>query len=527
MIGARVGSSTASVTVARRPEGEGVKQHDEAGAVPPALRMRGIRKSFPGVVALDGVDLEVRRGEVHVLLGENGAGKSTLMKILSGAIRSDAGEIELLGRRVEIHGPAHAQALGIRIIYQEFNLVPQLSAAENIFLGKEPTLGFGLVDRRRLQAEAGRRLEALGVRVDPTRPVRELGVAQQQMVEVAKALHGEARVLIMDEPTSALTASEIDALFAAIEGLIANGVAVIYISHRLVEVERIGTRVTVLRDGKHVATHGVGEVSLAELIRLMANRELKEHYPKRRVVCGEELLRVEGLRGGVLEDVAFSLHRGEVVGLAGLLGAGRTEVARAITGADPPAGGRVTIKGKSGRPRAPRDAIRQGVGFLPEDRKTQGLVLERSVKENLALPSAPRLSPFGWMNAAAEKALATREVEDLRIRTPSLEQKAVLLSGGNQQKVVLGKWLAADVDVLIMDEPTRGIDVAAKVEIYEEMNRLTAKGVGILMISSELPEVLGMSDRILVMRQGRIVAEMDAAGITQVQVLRAALGQPA
>jgi len=504
-----------------------VRDDEGKSAAPPALQMRGIRKSFPGVIALEGVDLEVRQGEVHVLLGENGAGKSTLMKVLSGAIRSDAGEIELLGERVEIEGPAHAQALGIRIIYQEFNLVPQLSAAENIFLGGEPTLGFGLIDRRRLHAEAARRLGELGLHIDSTRPVRELGVAQQQMVEVAKALNGEARLLVMDEPTSALTASEIDVLFGVIQRLTSQGVAVVYISHRLEEVARIGTRVTVLRDGKHVATHPVGEVSLAELIRLMANRELKEHYPKRRVPRGDELLRVEGLGGGILHDVAFSLHRGEVVGLAGLLGAGRTELARAITGADPPAAGRVTIKGQPGRLRAPRDAIRRGVGFLPEDRKTQGLVLERSVRENLALPSTPRLSRLGWMDQAAEKALAAREVDDLRIRTPSLEQKVVYLSGGNQQKVVLGKWLAADVDVLVIDEPTRGIDVAAKVEIYEEMNRLTAKGAGILMISSELPEVLGMSDRILVMRQGRIVAEMEAAGASQEQVLRAALGQPA
>ena len=497
------------------------------GEAPPALRMRGIRKSFPGVLALDGVDLEVRAGEVHVLLGENGAGKSTLMKILSGALRSDSGTIELAGRGVAIAGPAHAQALGIRIIYQELNLVPQLSAAENIFLGCEPTRGFGVVDRARLEREAGEKLAALGVRVDPVRPVQELGIAQQQMVEVAKALHGEARVLIMDEPTSALTESEIEVLFAAIQSLTARGVAIVYISHRLEEVERIGTRVSVLRDGRHVATHRVGELSLAELVRLMANRELKEHFPKRRVARGEELLRVEGLRGGILQDVAFSVHRGEVVALAGLLGAGRTEVARAITGADPPQAGRVSVHGRELTLRAPRDAIRRGMGFLPEDRKTQGLVLERSVAENLALPSAPRLSRFGWMKRAAERALAAAAVADLRIKTPSLEQKVVLLSGGNQQKVVLGKWLAADVDLLVIDEPTRGIDVAAKVEIYEEMNRLTAKGAGILMISSELPEVLGMSDRILVMRQGRIVAELDARGATQEQVLRAALGQAA
>ncbi|MFI4942056.1 MAG: sugar ABC transporter ATP-binding protein [Burkholderiales bacterium] len=492
-----------------------------------ALRMRGIRKSFPGVVALDGVDLEVAAGEVHVLLGENGAGKSTLMKILSGATRCDEGVIELGGERVLVRDPAHAQALGTRIIYQELNLVPQLSAAENVFLGREPTRGLGLVDRARIERETWSTLAGLGIEIDVTRPVSELGIAQQQMVEVAKALHGDLRLLIMDEPTSALTASETSALFGTIRRLTADGVAVIYISHRLEEVARIGERVTVLRDGRRVATQRVGDVSLSELVRLMADRELKEHFPKRRSARGEELLRVEGLRGGILRDVAFSLHRGEVVGLAGLLGAGRTELARAVTGADPPRAGTVKVKGETVVLRAPRDAIRRGVGLLPEDRKTQGLVLERSVTENLALPSTPRLSPFGWIKRRAERALAASGVEALRIRTPSLEQAVVFLSGGNQQKIVLGKWLAADVDVLVVDEPTRGIDVASKVEIYEEMNKLTARGAGILMVSSELPELLGMSDRILVMREGRIVAELDAVGATQEQVLRAALGQAA
>jgi ribose transport system ATP-binding protein len=490
--------------------------------------MRGIRKSFPGVLALDGVDLEVAAGEVHVLLGENGAGKSTLMKILSGALRSDEGTVELAGEPVAIRDPAHAQALGIRTIYQELNLVPQLSAAENVFLGREPVRGFGcFVDRAHAEREAAASLARLGVEIDVSRPVSELGIAEQQMVEVAKALHGEARVLIMDEPTSALTASEIEALFATIGRLTADGVAVVYISHRLEELARVGHRVTVLRDGRHVSTHRVGEVSLGELVRLMANRELKEHFPKRRAPRGDELLRVEGLCYGILKDVAFSLHRGEVLGLAGLLGAGRTELARAVTGADPPRSGRVAIKGLPVVARGPRDAIRRGIGFLPEDRKTQGLVLERSVTENLSLPSAPRLSRFGWMDRRAERQLAERGVASLRIRTPSLEQQVVYLSGGNQQKVVLGKWLAADVDVLVIDEPTRGIDVAAKVEIYEEMNRLTARGAGILMVSSELPELLGMSDRILVLREGRIVAELDAARATQEHVLRAALGQSA
>ncbi len=487
--------------------------------------MRGIRKTFPGVIALDGVDFDLRRGEVHVLLGENGAGKSTLMKVLSGAISKDAGQIEIEGRATEIRGPAHGQELGIRIIYQEFNLIPQLSAAENIFLGKEPSWA-GIIDRRRMRREAGRLLTELGLRIDPGVPLRELGVAQQQMVEVAKALSGEARILVMDEPTSALTETEIHELFATIERLTTRGVAVIYISHRLEEVERVGHRVTVLRDGKHVATHDVGEVSVAQLIRLMANRELTEHFPKRRAPLGPEVLRVEHLsRAGVLHDVSFTLRRGEVLGVAGLLGAGRTELARAIMGADRLDSGAVTIKGEKVRVRAPADAIGRGVGFLPEDRKTQGLVLGLSVKNNIGLASVKRLSPLGVVKGAAETALAQRWVDELRVKTPGLEQRVVLLSGGNQQKVVLGRWLAADVDVLIMDEPTRGIDVGAKVEIYNLMNGLTARGVGILMISSELPEVLGMSDRILVMRLGRIQAELTAAEATQEKVLRAALGQ--
>jgi ribose transport system ATP-binding protein len=487
--------------------------------------MLGIRKAFPGVVALDGVDLDVRRGEVHVLLGENGAGKSTLMKVLSGALPMDAGEVRIDGRRVEIRGPRHAQELGVRTIYQEFNLVPQLSAAANILLGCEPTLGFGVVDRRLQAEEAGRLLAALGVAIDPETPVRLLGVAQQQMVEVAKALSGEARVLVMDEPTSALTESETKHLFEAIERLTSRGVAVVYISHRLEEVKRVGHRVTVLRDGRRVATAEAAALSTVEMVRLMANRELTEHYPRRRPAPGPEVLRVEGLcRGRHVRDVSFSLRRGEVLGVAGLLGAGRTEMARALMGADPPDSGRVLLAGRELRPRSPSVAIRAGLGLLPEDRKTQGLVLALSVRANVALASLRRLSTLGIVDAGAETALARRYVDDLRVRTPGLEQAVAFLSGGNQQKVVLGKWLAAEVDVLIMDEPTRGIDVAAKVEIYELMNRLTEQGKAILMISSELPEVLGMSDRILVLHRGRVAASLDARDATQEAVLAAALG---
>jgi ribose transport system ATP-binding protein len=490
--------------------------------------MHGIRKRFPGVVALAGVDLEVQRGEVHVLLGENGAGKSTLMKILSGAVSKDDGTIEIDGRVVEIGSPRDAQALGVRTIYQELTLVPQLSAAENIFLGREPQRLPGIVDWRRMFADAGRLLTGLGVRIDPARPVHELGIAEQQMVEVAKALADDARILVMDEPTSALTASEINELFGTIDRLTARGTAIVYISHRLEELTRIGDRVTVLRDGRRISTCRVGEVPVSELIRLMADREVGEHFPKRRAAPGEELLRVEGLcRRSLLHDVSFTLRRGEVVGLAGLLGAGRTELARAIVGADPHDAGTIRVRGEVVDVRHPSDMIQRRVGFLPEDRKTQGLVQGLSVGENIALPSLKQLSRAGVVRQAEEERIASELVRDLRIKTTGLAQRAGLLSGGNQQKVMLARWLATRADVLIMDEPTRGIDVAAKVEIYELMNQLTARGAAILMISSELPEIVGMSDRILVMRLGRIVAELDAASATQERVLAAALGYAA
>jgi ribose transport system ATP-binding protein len=492
---------------------------------PPRLHMQKVRKSFPGVVALDDVDLEVAPGEVHVLLGENGAGKSTLMKILSGSLAKDSGEIRMDGQAVEIQGPRHAQQLGIRTIYQELNLVPPLSAAANIFLGKEPGR-WGVLDRRAAEKAAARLLADLGVSVDPTRPVRELGIAHQQMVEVAKALSEEGRILIMDEPTSALTASEIDQLFATIERLRARGTSIIYISHRLEEVARIGDRVTVMRDGRRVTTLPARSTPIAELVRLMADREVGEHFPRRRHAPGEELLRVEHLtRGTHVRDVSFTLRRGEIVGITGLLGAGRTELARTLVGAEPAHSGTVTLKGRAVVIRHPSDALAHGIGLVPEDRKTQGLVLGLSVERNVALPNTRRLSAWGVVRSSRESALAGRCVADLRIKTPNLAQPARLLSGGNQQKIVLGKWLAANVDLLIVDEPTRGIDVPAKIEIYELMNTLTAEGKGILMISSELPEVLGMSDRVLVMRGGRVVAELESTRTTQAEVLAFALGQ--
>ncbi|HWS89517.1 MAG TPA: sugar ABC transporter ATP-binding protein [Pyrinomonadaceae bacterium] len=488
------------------------------------LEMREIRKTFPGVVALDGVDFCLRRGEVHILLGENGAGKSTLMKILSGAYQKMAGRITLDGKEVEIKNPAHAQALGISTIYQEFNLVPHLSVGENIFLGREP-VRLGLIDRRAVNRRAAEVLGGLGLNLDPRRPVKGLRVAEQQMVEVAKALSLDARVLIMDEPTAALTEHEIKELFAAIRGLKAKGVSVVYISHRMEELFEIGDRVTVLRDGRSVGTFGVRETSKFELIRLMVNRNLTELFPKEHAGRGEEVLKVEGLTTRDLKDVSFTLHKGEVLGVAGLLGAGRTELARAIFGLDKLEGGTVRIKGRERRIGSPRAAINLGLGFLTEDRKAQGLVLPLSVKDNLCLPSVDKFTSFGLVDSKRERRAAERYVKELRIRTPGLDQKVVYLSGGNQQKVVLSKWLCSEAEVFIFDEPTRGVDVGAKAEIYQLMNRLAASGVAIIMISSELPEILGMSDRILVMRGGRVACEFEAAEATQEKILECALGE--
>jgi ribose transport system ATP-binding protein len=496
----------------------------DSADIPVLLQMRGIRKAFPGVVALDDARFELRRGEVHALLGENGAGKSTLMKILSGACRRDAGEILIDERAAAIDTPREAQMLGISTIYQEFNLVPHLTAAENISLGREPMRAGGLIDRRTLIARARTLLGSLGTTIDPDAPVHTLGVAEQQMVEIAKALSLNARILIMDEPTSALTASEIDQLFAAIRRFTADGGSVIYISHRLEELARVGHRATVLRDGRYIGTRPLPS-PVSELVRMMANRDISEHYPPPTRRRGAEILRVEGVsRGSRLRDVSFTLHRGEVLGVAGLLGAGRTELARVIAGADVPEAGRIVLNGAPVRLRSPRDAIRAGIGLVPEDRKQQGLVLPQSVAANLSLPQLARLGRAGVVSRARERALANRWTAELRIRTPNIDTRVVTLSGGNQQKVVLGKWLAAGADVLIVDEPTRGIDVGAKMEIYTLLDRLAAGGAGILMISSDLPEVMGMSDRILVMHQGRVQTLVDARGATQEAVLHAALG---
>lgn len=477
------------------------------------------------MLALDDVSFELKKGEVHVLLGENGAGKSTLIKVLSGAHQATSGSIVLGGTNIQIDSPRRAQDLGISVIYQELHLIPSLNAAENVFLGRERTSRLGFIDSEQLQASTRQILSDLGLTIDCTAPVKHFGIAQQQMIEVAKALSLDAKILIMDEPTSALSESEIRQLFAAIRRLSAKGVSVIYISHRLEEIFEIGDRVTVLRDGKVIGTRNISEISKAELIRMMVDRELKEQYPRQHQAPGEEVLKVERLcRKGSFRDVSFTLHRGEILGIAGLLGSGRTELARAIFGVDRIDSGTIFVKGKPQKITSPRAAINTRLGFLTEDRKSQGLVLSLSVKDNVTLSSLDTFSRLGFINIRKEEEEAASYVRDLRIRTPHLHQRTVNLSGGNQQKVVLAKWLASKADIFIFDEPTRGIDVGSKVEIYQLMNQLTARGVAIIMISSELPEILGMSDRVLVLRNHQIAGELGAGEATQETIMRYALG---
>jgi ribose transport system ATP-binding protein len=487
------------------------------------LRIEGIRKAFPGVVALDGVDFDLRRGEVHVLLGENGAGKRTLIKILSGAYPPDAGRIQVGGEETRIHGAQDSARLGIATNYQEFNLVPDLTVAENIFLGRQPRR-FGMIDRKKMEADAEVLLARVGVNVSPRARVRELGIARLQMVEIAKALSLNARVLIMDEPTAVLTSEEVERLFAIVRTLREDGVGIVFITHHLEEIAALGDRVTVIRDGK-----SVGQVPAAtpedELVRLMVGRSIEQQFPREVPEKGAALLTVEGLtREGVFHDVAFEVHAGEVVGIAGLVGAGRTEVARAVFGADPYDRGAVKVAGAALRGHDVNAAMTAGIGLIPEDRKGQGLVLDASVEENLGLVTMRSATRGGLVNLKGQREAAARIAGQLGVRMAGLGQHVRTLSGGNQQKVVIGKWLLADTKVLILDEPTRGIDVGAKVEIYQLINELTAAGAAVLMISSDLPEVLGMSDRVLVMAQGRIAGELSADEATQDAVMSLAVG---
>ena len=487
--------------------------------------MRGISKSFPGVRALDDVSLSVNAGEVHFLLGQNGAGKSTLIRILCGAHHPDKGEILVHGKPVRLTSPADARALGVAVIFQEFSLVPHLDLAQNIFLGREPRcLVPGVINHAMMHAEARRLLDLLGLELNTRTPAHTLGVAQQQIVEIAKALSQDARILVMDEPTAALSEHEIGRLFARIKALRGEGVAVVYISHRLQEIAAIADRVTVLRDGRNVASCDAAEASVDAMVHLMVGRQVERHY--RETFCerpGEVVLDVRdldaesGVRGATL-----SVRAGEVVGLAGLVGSGRSELARAIFGADRVVGGSVTVNGTL-LGRGPVAAVRAGIGLVPESRKTEGLALMRPVEDNVLLAGLRRIFPSGWYCARAAAQVASDVIARLRIATPSAQRLTRFLSGGNQQKVVIGKWFAAGSTFFIFDEPTRGIDVGAKAEIYGVIEKLVAGGAAVLMISSELPEMVAVCDRAYVMRDKRIVGELQRRELSEENILRMAM----
>ncbi len=491
----------------------------------PLLRAEGISKAFPGVQALDRVTLEVFPGEIHGLVGENGAGKSTLIRILAGAIPRDAGRIFWQGQPVEIADPRHARRLGIAVIHQELSLLPNLTVAQNLLLGREPRTRWGGLDRRAMEQQARRILEGLGLDLDPQASTGSLPFAQRQMLEIARALSENARLLIMDEPTSALSDREIHRLFELLRGLKARGVAVLFISHRLEEVFQIADRITILRDGRHIGTFSIAEVTPSAVVRMMVGREMGEMFVKTATPGIEPILEVRGLtREGVFCDVSFEIRRGEIVGLAGLVGAGRTEVARALFGLDPVDHGEIRIGGEAVRIRSPIEAIRLGMAFIPEDRKAQALFLAMALRSNITISALPRIAPLGLLSRRRLDAASLSYIRHLDIRPPRPGVPVRYLSGGNQQKAVIARWLLLEPRILIMDEPTRGIDVGAKAEIHALMDRLAREGKAILMISSELPEILGISDRILVMREGRIVGELKREEATADRVLALAMG---
>lgn len=487
-----------------------------------ALRMEKIDKRYPGVHALKQVDFDLRRGEVHVLLGENGAGKSTLMKILSGSEDRDSGRIFIQGTEIDSLTPERAQKLGIGMVYQELSLVPSLTVAENIFLGHLPRTRWGGIDWSVTVDGARQQLKQLGVEFDPTALVRELDVAEQQLTEIARVLAYEPQILLLDEPTSALSEEERERLFSIIRRMRDRGVSVVYISHHLAEVPLVGDRVTVLRDGRKVGTLPVEESDEDTLVQMLVGRELEEQFPKSEAAVGEPLLRVEGFRlADTLHGLSLKLHEGEILGIFGLMGAGQPEFARALFGLEPEAEGEVYIDGERVRIEHPRDAIRHGMGYLTRDRRL-GLVPLLPVSPNISLANLSQAPILSRLHIAEERKTAARYVEDLRIQTPSLDQEVMFLSGGNQQKVILARWLASKSRILIFDEPTRGIDVGAKAEVFTLMEDLTSEGVGIIMISSERTEILAMADRILVMRAGQFSDEFSHRDATQEKILRAA-----
>mgnify|MGYP004483442641 FL=1 len=484
------------------------------------VRMEHITKTFPGVKALDDVHFELRAGEVMALLGENGAGKSTLMKILSGVYTRDGGEMEIFGKSYGDLTPKGAQALGVAIIHQELNMCRHLSIAENMFLGREKTR-LGTLSQREMETEASNALEELGIDLDPRQVVGELPVSKQQMVEIAKALSTNAKILIMDEPTSSLTSREIDDLFRIIRDLKAKGCGIVYISHRLEELQYIVDRVTIMRDGQFVTSGRFQDMTMDEIIANMVGREIKEKFPRVQCKKGKCVFEARGLNAGrMVRDVSFQLYEGEIVGFAGLMGAGRTETTRAIFGVDPKESGRLFLDGREVSIRSVEDAIRNGIVLAPEDRKKDGLCTKLSMRENIALPNLDIIcDKAGVVRKRREEQMCNEAIANLRIKTAGLNSDAATLSGGNQQKVVVAKWLARNSRVVMFDEPTRGIDVAAKVEIYHLMNRLKQQGIAVMFVSSEMPEVMGIADRIIVMCDGRITGEIGSGEATQEKIL--------
>lgn len=487
------------------------------------LSVRDIVKTYPGVIAINHFSMDVKEGEVHALIGENGAGKSTLIKTLSGAITPDSGTITVAGKSFTSMTPALSKKQGIEVIYQEFTLVPGISAAENVFLGEKTKPGV-FVDIRDRERRARELFSQLNVDIDVTKPVKNLSPAHQQLVEIAKAVSRNVKILIMDEPTAPLTVSEVEILFRIIRDLKKKGVTIIYISHRLEELFEIADRVTVMRDGCFIATENIADINRKQLIAMMAGRELNESYPEKHCEIGEEVLRVEHLTGNGDRDISFVLHRGEILGFAGLVGAGRTELMRVIYGANPIEGGKIFVNGKEAKIRSCQDAIRYGIGYIPEDRKNHGVFLRMSIKWNTIINDLKGYSRGLFVDQKKELETAKSYEERFQIKTPSLDQKVGNLSGGNQQKVVIAKTLAAKSQILIFDEPTRGIDVGAKHEIYKLMNELAEAGNAIIMVSSDMPELLGMSDRIVVVYEGRQTGEVSREEFDQNYILDLASG---
>ncbi len=488
------------------------------------LSLQNITKTYPGVVALNDVSLDLREAEVHALVGENGAGKSTLIKCCTGAVVPDSGTITVNGQSYAAMTPTSAVECGIGVIYQEFNLVEELSAAENIFLGNEIRNGI-VVNKKAMATEAAKVFKELHIDIDPNAPIKSLTVGYQQMVEIAKAVSKNSRILIMDEPSAVLTNAEVASLYEMVRKLKSRGVTIVYISHRMDEIFELSDRVTVMRDGVKVETLNTADTNVDELIKLMVGRELKETYPPRAAASGgDTILEVENLCGNGLRDICFSLKKGEVLGFGGLIGSGRTELMELLFGVKRPDSGTVRLNGKPITSRTPGDAIKQGIALVPEDRKRQGAHLEMQIDENISIAILKSISSRMVVNKKAEDSISERYRESLRIKTPSVKQKIKNLSGGNQQKVILAKWLATNPDLIIFDEPTRGIDVGAKYEIYKLMNALIEEGKTIIMISSEMEELIGMSDRILVLHEGRITGELAKADFSQEKIMNYASG---